>query len=101
MSHLAVRGGSTVGRSALVPALLLVFAFARCGGRVSSGNEPSSAPARAGGVCDETNSKAIGESGCDVCVCVDGRWSCDGQDCACEPGSQLFWDDGCIHCPCE
>jgi hypothetical protein len=88
-------------RARVVSALLVSLSFAAfvsCGAKVSAS---PAVPVRAGETCEVRNSKAIGESGCDLCTCTDGHWSCSAQDCTCNGQEALDVGDGCSDCPCK
>jgi hypothetical protein len=87
-------------RAVLVPVMLLAFGCVvqSCGG------EQASAPALVamnGEACPVRNAKAIGVTGCDLCTCVEGHWSCSGGDCACSGDISTILGDGCTSCPCK
>jgi len=86
-----------MAQARLVSGLLFSFGFAafvNCGS-----SDPT--PVREGQPCELRNSKAIGQSGCDLCTCADGRWSCSAEDCACNGREELDFGDGCTYCPCK
>jgi hypothetical protein len=88
---------ATMVRAARVVLGVLGFVgiFTSCGD-----SQPAPAPAVAGEACPAPNAKAIGVTGCDLCTCVQGQWSCSGGDCACSGDVSLFLGDGCTLCPC-
>lgn len=87
-----------MARIAFAPGVLftLVNLVTSCGGRATS----PPAAIRDGDACQERNAKAVGVTGCDLCVCIQGHWSCKGPDCACKSGDELPFGDGCTVCPC-